>query len=460
MNWNRLKSFFINNSRFSVNILILVNLLLAGVAFIKDVLLARYFGTSHHGDSLYLAFFLPDTVGNNLLAATIGLSCIPLFTRASNADGAKMRTIYKIILITLILSILSLLLLVPSSNWLFTHVNQVLVLRETQMVQLYFYIMLPIVILSPISIIAVSILQASDQFIKPAFMPVIFNFILLLFIVISSTFNIPLEQGGSLFSVSILLSSFFVTVLSWTFVLKKTALPMLVRQNPISLYKEDNQDVRDFFKIFTPYFFILLSQQFIFLVERYIASTLEVGTVSGLTYAFRISQFPIWVFIAAINTVLLPTLSKLLNDKRKLKRELRKAFILVTTISFSVSIVFFIGNEWIISVLFLKGAFDFQSLQITSDIFKGFALSLLGQSMYLFCLRYFVANGKMLTPLLISLAGCGIHILFLILFVAKFGSSGIGYAAAIGYSLTGGLLFILLCKDLSKGNSKAVLSHE
>jgi putative peptidoglycan lipid II flippase len=458
MYWNRMKNFFIIHSHFSVNILILINLLLAGVAFIKDVLLAHYFGTSVHGDSLYIAFFLPDTIGNNLLAAAIGLSCIPVFTKASKKDGSYERSVYMVIILSILLSLLFILLLLPSSKWLFTHVNFDVLISEPKITNIYFLIMLPIVMISPLSIIAVSILQASDQFIKPAFMPVIFNAILLLVILICVTMDIPLTQGGYLFSGTTLLSTAVITVIAWAYVLKQVKFPLL---NPFTPNKENHQMVYEFLKIFMPYFFILLSQQSIFLFERYIASTLETGTVSGLTYAFRISQFPIWVFIAAINTVLLPTIAKLTHDRQKLQKELKKSFVMIMLISLMVSILFFSLSEWLIAVLFLRGAFDYHSLQITSDIFKGYALSLLGQSVYLFCLRYFVANGKMLFPFLICLCGSVIQIFLIFMFAAKLGAPGIGYAAAVGYTLTGGILFFQLYRDISKGNAKAVeMSNE
>lgn len=66
-----------------VPVLVLFNLLLAFVAFIKDIVLASYFGTSGIADAINLAFFLPDTLGNNLIGAAIGVSSIPILTKLS-----------------------------------------------------------------------------------------------------------------------------------------------------------------------------------------------------------------------------------------------------------------------------------------------------------------------------------------------------------------------------------------
>ncbi|HET6872195.1 MAG TPA: hypothetical protein VFH42_04320, partial [Sporolactobacillaceae bacterium] len=61
--------------------LILMNLMLAISAFFKDVAFAHYFGTSSTADAYTLGFFIPDMIGNNLIAAALGVACIPIFSR-------------------------------------------------------------------------------------------------------------------------------------------------------------------------------------------------------------------------------------------------------------------------------------------------------------------------------------------------------------------------------------------
>jgi putative peptidoglycan lipid II flippase len=456
--WNRVKHFMLQSSLIHVHILIVVNILLAGVAFFKDILLARYFGTSYHGDALYLAFFLPDTLGNNLIAAAIGISCIPLFTKVMKEKNRFADSINTVIVIALMISISFLVLLLPSAEWLFSHFREQFHSEDQKLTYSYFLIMLPMVIFAPIAIIAASILQISNQFTKPAIMPIIFNFLLLLAILFCLVSDYPLSKGGYLYSSILLLSTIIVTFLSWYLVLKQRDISFKSVRHPIILLKENLKLIKMFLTIFTPYFVILLSQQIILLFERYLASTLETGTISGLTYAYRISQFPIWVFIAAINTVLLPTIAKLTDEVNKplLKKELTRSLLLVIFISSFVSLTFYILGEKIIALLFLQGAFNQQSLQITSSIFQGYALSILGQSVFLFCLRYFVANGKMIIPLLTSVFGSLVHILWLFMFVPQMGAKGIGYAAALGFTTTGLVIFLFFYKDMQIGAKKVV----
>ena len=68
---------------YTIPVLAVVNLVLAGVALIKDMVLASFMGTTSSADAFMLAFYIPDIIGNTLLAASVGIACIPVFTNAS-----------------------------------------------------------------------------------------------------------------------------------------------------------------------------------------------------------------------------------------------------------------------------------------------------------------------------------------------------------------------------------------
>src|SRR4051812_31685347 len=73
----------------TIGIVALLNGAVALLAFVKDVLLASYFGTSVQADGLTLAYFLPDTIGSTLIASAIGVSCVPVFSKAFACGGRE-----------------------------------------------------------------------------------------------------------------------------------------------------------------------------------------------------------------------------------------------------------------------------------------------------------------------------------------------------------------------------------
>lgn len=62
----------------TISSVILINLLLALVSLGKDILLAGYLGTTAQADAFLLAYFIVDTVSNNLLASALGMAVIPV----------------------------------------------------------------------------------------------------------------------------------------------------------------------------------------------------------------------------------------------------------------------------------------------------------------------------------------------------------------------------------------------
>jgi peptidoglycan biosynthesis protein MviN/MurJ (putative lipid II flippase) len=98
-----------------------------------------------------------------------------------------------------------------------------------------------------------------------------------------------------------------MTLLLWVPILKSRKFDLYKRFNEIkhSLFNKDT--AKDILHYALPYALILISSQGILLFERYLASSIEpVGGISSMSLSYRITQFPIWVFAAAISRVILP----------------------------------------------------------------------------------------------------------------------------------------------------------
>ncbi|PZX07066.1 murein biosynthesis integral membrane protein MurJ [Psychrobacillus insolitus] len=443
-----------------VPVLVLFNLLLAFVAFIKDIVLASYFGTSGIADAINLAFFLPDTLGNNLIGAAIGVSSIPILTKLS-LNGYSLlyqETIQKIgaIIITgtLLIFITSLFLFQPILQY-FPLENQ----EYSSTVFNYFLIMSPIICCAPLWIMGSSILQASRNFIVPAITPILFNFVLLSVLLWCKWQGTPQIIGGKVFSYASIIGTLLCAILTWIYILSKQKWSWSIKTFHL---KSDYTEVKKVLLTFSAYGLVLLFSQVGLLAERFFASSLESGTIAALTYAYRLSQFPLWVFIAAITTFILPTISFQLekNDFESLKRVLIKSLLLVIGSSGLISLVFVFFSEQIVSILFLRGSFTISSVQLTSEILKGYGLSIIGQSLYVFCTRYYVAQGSMKVPLYIGLIGSCLNIALLFTFVPWLGAGGIGYAIAVSSSLSGGFLLIHFIQNLRYVEKKGGESFE
>jgi peptidoglycan biosynthesis protein MviN/MurJ (putative lipid II flippase) len=102
----------------------------------------------------------------------------------------------------------------------------------------------------------------------------------------------------------------------------------------------------------------------------------------------------------------------------------------------------------IISILFRGGAFDEHSISITSDILSGYALAIIGQSIFMISLRFFMAIRKILIPMMIVLFSSVVNIAADYLLVSVYGAAGLGVGAAVGSICNGVLLIIFLNREL------------
>lgn len=431
----------------TMQLLILFNSLLALVAFVKDIVFASYFGTSNIADAISLAFFIPDTIGNNLVGAAIAVSIIPVFTKLSIKSDLSsyydaIQKVAALLVFGTSLLILCLLFLAKPLFQSFIENDDYL-----SIVVLYFFFLVPIVCISPFWLIGSSLLQVSRRFIVPAITPIFLNCILLVCLLWCGWIGLPQETGGKIFSCVMTLATLSVSLITWHFVLKQHKIKNTLHSLHL---KNDCSEVKEIYPVFWAYFLTLFFSQTALFVERIFASSLGEGTVAALTYAYRISQFPLWVFIAAINTFILPMISTHLekNDFNTLKNDLVKSFVFVFGISGVISIIFVTYSEQLLKMILLRDSFTIESLKLTSSIFKGYGLAVVGQSLYVFCTRYYVAKGRMRAPLLTGLAGSFLNITLLFFLVPWQGAMGIGYAVAISSSLSGLLLLCHFIKDV------------
>jgi peptidoglycan biosynthesis protein MviN/MurJ (putative lipid II flippase) len=225
-------------------------------------------------------------------------------------------------------------------------------------------------------------------------------------------------------------------------------MPALQGKGILKWSQTEKTDLRQAAVVFIPYIFILLSTQAVYFVERSLAARLDTGTVAGLNYAFRLSQFPIWVFVTAVSAVMLPALSKLtvLGNKHEIHRVLANSMKQIVLISFPTALCLYILRIPIVVTLFQRGAFDSSSVQITAEILEGYSIMVIGQAVSAIGLRYFLAEGRLGYPIVVFAATAALTILGDFLLVPLIGAKGIGYAAAAGTGLNACLLTAMMLR--------------
>lgn len=421
---------------YTVPILAMVNLLLAAVAMIKDMVLASFMGTTDLADAFTLAFYIPDIIGNTLVAASVGIACIPVFTAAVMTEENEeplasslwsFRKTTAILCHNVIWGSLTLAFLLflfrGSIVQLMGKGSDIYVKSLTERL---LTVMLPVVALAPLVTLGSGVCHVKKRFIVPGIAPVIFNLTYLLGILCSRRFS---EGIKALTCIACFVSAgtFFMTVAVWGEVILNKLLKSKKVRNGI------NNPIKHFLSVLLPYILILLIYQSVGYVERSIASTMGTGNIAGLNYAYRISQLPVWVFAAAIGTVSFPAATRLAEEsplefRTNVIGTIRSVFLIVLP----ASVIIHILREPIVNILFNRGNFDGSSTAITSKILAGYSLAILGQSLFLIGVRFFIAVKSVKIPSFIALVSSVVNIGTDYLLKDVFGVASLGYGAAMG----------------------------
>lgn len=179
-------------------------------------------------------------------------------------------------------------------------------------------------------------------------------------------------------------------------------------------------------------------------IDTWLASFLISGSISYLYYANRIFQLPLAIFAIATSIALFPMVARAIKNKEEdkaLKLMKKSALVLFALLSIStfIGIVF---NDFIIKLLFERGAFTSTDTQNTALILSMYLIGLLPFGLAkIFSLWLYAKEQQFLTAK-ISMYSLACNIVFSLILIKPFGAAGLAFAGTIG----GFVLFFLTIK--------------
>ncbi|MDD3173063.1 MAG: lipid II flippase MurJ [Herbinix sp.] len=433
-------------------VIIALNIALALVSFLKDTLLASYLGTTGSADTLFAAFFLPDAIGFNILGQTASLVLVPVFVTLLSGHKRKeaLGTAYIVSFAFIVISfITSLVFLAGDGYTLMGIISGRDNVDKTQLLTLM-SVFIPILYIIPIAYICIAYLNAQNRFKITAIAPLIYNAFILFAVVICMVLKIPYEKGIILIAISISLASLIMAVYLFNMAGAFKNRPLIRNCLEESfLYtgkirKLVNQAVY-FILIFTLY-------QSVLYFERFVANKISLGGVSALNYSYRLAQFPLWVFISALLVVILPDLSRniAIENYKGLYSKLHNAWLILLLFITPVAALLFILRKEVLSLVFLRGAFGLDSLELTSQIMAGYSLSIIFQSFSYLLLRVYLVYGKMEKAFIAYLVSSVINIAFDFATYRYLGLWVIGIGAVLGWLANMLLLYFLGEREMKR----------
>jgi putative peptidoglycan lipid II flippase len=415
--------------------------------YIRDMVLASYFGAGMAADAFIAAFRIPNLLRRLFGEGSLSIAFVPVFTEAmasgDREDGLRL-AVSALKLLLVCLSVIAVVGVVAAPTIIHlvapgfsaTPEKMALTITLTR-------IMFPYVILIGLVALCMGILNVMGHFAAPAIAPVLLNLAMIGSVVAvsrlsdSQTVRVMGLAGG------VLLGGVLQLVLQVPFLVKHS-----VRfWKPSGLWHPTMKKVGI---LMLPTIFGAAVYQINILVGTLLASLLPEGSVSYLYYADRLVQFPLGIFAQAAATAVLPSLSRQAadGDHNGMGDTFGHAMSLVLFITIPAMVGLVVLREPIVALLFRHGAFDAQTTRLTSDALLYYALGLWAFSAVRIVVSTFYAMQDTRTPVKCATISIAANILFGLALMGPMKHCGLALATSLASMVNLVLLVVVLRNKL------------
>ncbi|MGI4935582.1 MAG: murein biosynthesis integral membrane protein MurJ, partial [Janthinobacterium lividum] len=275
---------------------------------IREFLIARAFGASSSTDAFFIAFRIPNLLRRLFAEGAFSQAFVPILAEYKNQKGIEAtRQMSDRVATLLVWTLLATCILGIAGAPFVVHVMATGLGAQTPAYQVTVnmtQIMFPYILFMSLVALAGGILNTWRQFKIPAITPVLLN----LSFIGASLFLAPLmKQPIYALAIAVVVGGILQLAIQIPALQKIGMLPR-ISLNPASALAD--LGVRRVLRQMVPATFAVSVAQISLIINTNIASHLQHGSVSWLSYADRLMELPTGLLGVGLGTILLPSLSK------------------------------------------------------------------------------------------------------------------------------------------------------
>jgi UDP-N-acetylglucosamine--N-acetylmuramyl-(pentapeptide) pyrophosphoryl-undecaprenol N-acetylglucosamine transferase len=431
------------------------NLISRVFGFLREVVVAFYFGASRATDLFAIAFTIPTLFRRILGEDMVEKAFLPTF-RQLIATGDYRRAwvlasrIFNLMILLLVVIMAGCYLLTPK---LVRVIGAGLAASEFHQAEVMTYLILPFMIAIGLASFVGGLLLFLDATAIYSFAPVTLSLGVIVGI-------LALKPYLGMYSIAVgfVLGGFFQFFFQIPFLIRAS------RQSKLSISyqvgaKEPMPELREVGRQSGWIFWQSVASKTVEVVDRLLASFLVPGSIAALYFAQRLVQLPNAIFGLAAGRAGVTEL----NDQAQHQdwQGFRNTVVtglrynIISLLPLTAFMVALAGP--ITSVIFQRGAFDQTSVELTAFAFAFYALGLLGMGVWNLYSRIYPALAKNQIPLYTSLGCALVNVgLSLVLVRTSLRHGGLALASSVAFTLNGGLLFGVLNVELRRKGQRSI----
>jgi putative peptidoglycan lipid II flippase len=404
------------------------------LGFIRDAVIAWFFGAGFSSDAFIAAFRIPNLLRRLFAEGSLSSAFIPVFTqyivRRGQSEAFHLaRSAFRLLSVILILVTIGGIFLSP---WIVKLVAPGFVADKYTLTVTLTRLMLPYIFFIGLVALCMGILNVLGHFAAPALAPVLLNISIIGSVLIICP-SLPVPAVG--LAAGVLIGGALQLAIQ---------LPVLWRKGFRFWGKAQllHPGLRQVGTLIPPVILGGAVYQINIVIGTILGSLLAEGSVTYLYFADRLVQFPLGVFAIAAATAILPSLSRQAasEDFEALKNTFDHALKFVFFISIPAMVGLIVLREPIVTLLFQRGAFDAQATRLTAEALLYYSLGLWAFSAVRIVAAAFFAMQDTRTP--VKMAGISIlaNVILGVVLMKPLDHSGLALATSLSSILNLGLL--------------------
>lgn len=411
---------------------------------IRETLTARILGAGADSDAFFIAFRIPNLLRRLFAEGAFSQAFIPILSEAQANEGREQgielaRRVCSLLFIVLLVIVL---LGIAGAGYVVQGVASGLELGSSKYeltVQLTQW-MFPYILLISMVAMASGLLNSLRHFSLPAFAPVLLN----LSFISGALFLVPyFDYPVQAMAFSVILGGVLQVLLLWYGLARTQAFLNPFRGiSQIAIYVKEER-VRRILRNMVPASLAVSVAQISLIINTNIASHLEKGSVSWISFGDRLMEFPTALLGVALGTVLLPSLSKAANqDEREYSVLMDWGLRLTVLLAVPAALGLALFSDALVAVLFHYGRFDGHDVVMTSQAVMAYSVGLCGLVMVKVLAPGFYAKQDVKTPVKIGVFVVIATQLMNLVFVPWLGHAGLPLSVGLGATLNALVLYV------------------
>lgn len=417
---------------------------------VRDVLFSSVFGVSALTDAYNIAFRIPNLFRRVLGEGAFTQAFVPVLAATKTAEGeagAKQLVdhIGTLLIWTLVLLCIAGIVGAPLMVWAIASGLQKSGGFDAAVVMTRW--MFPYIGFMSLVALAGGILNTWRKFVVPAASPVLLNIALITSIVVGA----PLFRRWGIEPiyaqcVGVMVGGVLQLALQLPALRRIGMLPR-IGVSFVAMRASWNDPVtRKVLRLMVPALIGVSGAQISLLINTQIASHLAEGSVSWITNADRLMEFPSALLGVALGVVLMPQLAvaRAAQDDARFSSLLDWGLRLILLLALPCALALLVFAKPLVSVLFHNGAFSALDVQRTSVALMGYGTGLLGIVAIKVLAAGFYARHDMRTPMRVSLGTLALTQVLNIFLVPSLQHAGLTLSIGLAQLVNAGLLVLLL----------------